>query len=64
MSFASKLKAMRVKKKYTQHELSVIAKIQVNQISSLERDAQLPSYPTIVTLCTALKCKPNDLIEV
>lgn len=64
MTFASKLKTIRVKKKMTQNDLSVISRINVNQISALERDAQLPGYTTIVTLCKALRCEPNDLIEV
>lgn len=64
MTFARQLKTQRVKKKMTQHDLSVISGINVNQISSLERDNQLPGYTTIVNLCKSLKCQPNDLIEV
>lgn len=62
MTFAQRLKEIRVKKKLTQHDLSMASGINVNQISSLERDAQLPGYATIITLCKALECKPNQLI--
>lgn len=63
-NFAQKLREIRAKKKITQLELSLKSGIHPNQISTIERDAQLPGLLVIIALCKALKVTPNDLIEV
>lgn len=62
MSINKNLKELRVQKGLTQGELAEIAKIELTQISRIERGASEPKLETIKKLSIALQCTADELI--
>ncbi len=46
----------------TQEELSEIVGITAEALGRIERGAALPSFPTLLRLCAALRVSPSDLL--
>jgi len=66
--FSSNLKKLRLQqrredgKPWTQTDLGYESGMEPNFISKLERGASEPGFFTILALCHALSCTPNDLM--
>lgn len=62
MSINKNLKELRLQRKLTQGELAELAKIELTQVSRIERGASEPKLETIKKLAIALKCTSDELI--
>jgi transcriptional regulator with XRE-family HTH domain len=62
MSITKNLKELRLQRKLTQGELAEVAKIELAQISRIERGASEPKLETIKKLSIALQCTADELI--
>ena len=62
MSINKNLKELRLQRKLTQGELAERAKIELTQISRIERGASEPKLETIKKLAIALQCTTDELI--
>lgn len=62
MSINKNLKELRLQRKLTQGELAEMAKIELTQISRIERGASEPKLETIKKLSIALQCTTDELI--
>ena len=62
MSISDNLKQIRKQKGHTQGALAELAKVELTQISRIERGASEPKLETIKNLAIALGCSTDDLI--
>lgn len=62
MSINKNLKELRTQRGLTQGELAEMAKIELTQISRIERGASEPKLETIKKLSIALQCTADELI--
>jgi transcriptional regulator with XRE-family HTH domain len=62
MSFGMNLKNIREGAKMTQAQLGQLAKLDVSQISRIERGSSKPELDTIKRIAIALSCSTDDLI--
>ena len=62
MSINKNLKELRLQRKLTQGELADMAKIELTQVSRIERGASEPKLETIKKLAIALQCTTDELI--
>lgn len=46
----------------SQHVVAERAGVSTEFVSRMERGATLPSLPTLMSLCRALECTPNELL--
>ncbi len=58
-----RLKELRLKKGYTQQELSLTSGINAAAISHIETDSRSPSLENFVRLCKGLDCSPSLLLN-
>lgn len=63
MSSAEKVKEIRLKRNYSQNELSNRSGVSQSTISSLERGEKSPSESTLVLLAKALRVPVSELLE-
>jgi len=57
-----RLRAERIKKKYTQEYLSELSGISPQHCSGIECGSAKLSLPCLVNICNALKITPNDIL--
>lgn len=57
-----RLRAVRNSAGRTQEWLAESIGLSVEMVSRIERGRTLPSVETLIRLCTALSCTPNDLL--
>jgi transcriptional regulator with XRE-family HTH domain len=57
-----RLRAERLKKKYTQEYLAELAGISPQHCSGIECGSAKLSLPCLVSMCNALKITPNDIL--
>ena len=62
MSVGARLRSRRLALGLSQAELAEIAKLSTEFVSRLERGRALPALPTLMVLCGALGCTPDDLL--
>jgi transcriptional regulator with XRE-family HTH domain len=61
-TLAQQLKHQRRRARLTQRDLAEKARLSPEFISRIERGVTSPSLDTLVRLCRALECTPNDLL--
>jgi transcriptional regulator with XRE-family HTH domain len=61
--FGSHLKALRIKKGFSQEDLANDADIPINQIGRIERGEINPSLSTLYSIAKALEIKLSDLMR-
>lgn len=62
MSFGTNLKTIRERAGMTQSQLGQAAKIDVGQVSRIEREISKPELETIKRIAVALSCTTDELI--
>ena len=60
--FAARLRDRRLTAGLAQAELAEHTEVSTEFVSRLERGKTFPSVPTLMRLCDALGCTPNDLL--
>ena len=61
MTFAEKLKALRLRRKLSQAKLAAASGLHANAVARLERGEREPSFRTACQLADALACKLDSL---
>lgn len=61
--FAERIKKLRHQRNLTQEELAELANLSVVYISNVECGKRVPSLDTMLTLCEALYCTPDELLD-
>ncbi|MEM9068325.1 MAG: helix-turn-helix transcriptional regulator [Myxococcota bacterium] len=61
-SLPGRMKAARTRTGMTQRELAERARVSAEFVSRVERGVAVPSLETLLRLCDALGCTPNDLL--
>lgn len=59
---AARLRTRRQATGLAQADLAELAEVSTEFVSRLERGKTFPSVPTLMRLCDALRCTPNDLL--
>lgn len=59
---AARLRERRRAESLAQADLAELAEVSTEFVSRLERGKTFPSVPTLMRLCEALRCTPNDLL--
>ncbi len=60
---AERFRRLRHQRNLTQEQLAELADLSVVYISNVECGKRVPSMETMLTLCHALKCTPDELLE-
>ena len=62
MSFGKYLKEYREKNSFSQAELAEMVGTSQQMIAYFENDLRNPNATTLILICQALDCTPNDLL--
>ncbi|MCC7541186.1 MAG: helix-turn-helix transcriptional regulator [Deltaproteobacteria bacterium] len=62
--YARELRRRRLDARLSQARLAERISVSTEFVSRMERGIVMPSVPTLVKLCEALRCNPNDLLHV
>ena len=62
-TFGSRLRALREKRRLSQHELADLVGIHLSQLSRLERGISTPSADTVLALARALHATTDTLLR-
>lgn len=61
-AFGKRVRALRLRKKWTQEQLADKADLNLGQISRIERGVREVRLTTVVALVVALEVNPDDLL--
>lgn len=61
---SKRIKELRIKRRLTQDQLSMMSDIHVTAISHYESGRRVPSIINLVAICQALEVTVNDLIYI
>jgi len=61
--FADRIKKLRHRRNLTQEQLAEMTELSVVYISNVECAKRIPSLDTMLALCNALDCSPDELLE-